>query len=204
MSVISLPADLLISSMKWEQQRFGINNSGQFGSQVLESGVPLWAVSIQFDKMNESSSGPWKTLLMQLRGSTNQLEVWDVARPVPLGTMRGTMTLSSSAVQGAVVLVIDAGVGQAGKTLLKGDWLGLGSGVTQQLVMVMEDATANGSGVITVAIEPPLRNAFSSGAAVTWDKPKALFRRQNQRAGWDYQSVFASGFALDLFEDWRT
>lgn len=202
MSVITLPTDLFISRMSWAQQRNDAEFRSGFGSQATEMGVPLWAVSIEVDRIDEESSGDWKAVLMQLRGRTNQLAVWDVARPAPRGTMRGTMTLNLAAAQGATSLSIAAG-GEIAKTLVKGDLLGLGSGLTQQVVMLVSDAVSDGSGVIEVTTEPPLRNAHAMAAAVTWDKPTALFRRQTSRAGWDYETVFASGFSLDLLEDWR-
>lgn len=191
--------------MTWGQRRNEVASRSVFGAQTTEVAAPVWIASISIDRLPDATdAGDWKSLLMRLRGQTNQLALWDQMRPVPTGTMRGTMTLSGSHSQGATSLVIDAGVGQASTTLLEGDLLGLGTGTTQQVVMVTADATANGSGVITVTIEPPLRNAFSTAAAVTWDKPKALFRRTNSDAQWDYSTVYASGFGLDLIEDWRT
>lgn len=379
MSVIALPTDLHISRMSWGQRRNDTEFRSTFGAQALESAVPLWAASITVDKMSESNSGTWKTILMQLKGRINQLALYDIARPAPRGTMRGAMTLASAEAQGStsidivttygtnlltfpdaldnavwtktnssvtanalaapdgtttaellkedtantthlvfevvsgltsgaqytwsffakagtrsmVKVVLSQGanavnatvnltngayfsavaitggvwtgatssitalpngwyrisvtaniVGSTalscqaqlhngttvtylgdgasglyvwggklelgtltdygyGLTLLKGDLLGLGSGLTQQVVMVLADATSTGQGNITVTTEPPLRNAFALAAAVTWDKPAALFRSQSSLAGWDYEQTFASGFKLDLLEDWR-
>jgi hypothetical protein len=203
MAVITFPSGLYPERMSWAQQRLAADFRSIFGAQSLDAAPPVWTVSVQFGKMTETQSGALKALLLQLRGATNPLAIWDMGRPAPVGTMRGTMTLASAVSAGAQSIPVTAGVGQAAKTLVRGDWLGLGSGTTQQVVMVVADAVANASGVITAAIEPPLRNAFASGAAVTWDKPKALFRRQSASAGWDYESTFASGFALNLLEDWR-
>jgi hypothetical protein len=139
---------------------------------------------------------------MQLRGKTNQLALWNIARPVPLGTMRGTMTLNASAAQGDTTLSIVAS-GQNAKTLLQGDFLGLGTLLTQQVVMVVADATSDGSGVISVTVEPALRNAFASGESVTWNQPKALFRRVDSKFGWQHSAAVVEGFQLDLVEDWR-
>lgn len=203
MSVIAFPTTLYASRMTWSQVRLDFSFNSAFGSQGTEIGSPLWAVTLTSDRLYEADTGAWKALLMQLRGQTNQLSLWDFARPAPLGTMRGTMTVSTDAAQGATTLVIVAS-GENSKTLLAGDLLGLGSGTTQQVVMVTADATSDGSGVISVSIEPPLRNAFFATNAVTWDKPRALFRRTQSKAGWDYESVFASGFTLDLIEDVRS
>lgn len=205
MAVITFPESLAekVSRLSWAQNRNDMEFRSMFGAQALEVSSPLWSAGLEFGDMLENDAGALQTLMMQLRGRTNQLALWNFARPAPLGTMRGTMTLSADAAQGATSISITAGVGQAAKTLLAGDFLGIGSGLTQQVVMVTADATSNGSGVISISIEPPLRNAFAAGAAVTWDKPKALFRRQSSKAGWDYQSVLASGFSLDLLEDTR-
>lgn len=203
MSIIAFPTTLYASRMSWSQVRLDFAFNSAFGSQGMEVGSPLWAVTLSSDRLYEADAGAWKSLLMQLRGQTNQLSLWDFARPAPRGTMRGTMTISTDAAQGATSLVIVA-TGENSKTLLAGDLIGLGSGTTQQVVMVTSDATSHVStGVITVTIEPPLRNAFVATSAVTWDKPKALFRRTQSKAGWDYESVFASGFSLDLIEDTR-
>jgi hypothetical protein len=69
--------------------------------------------------------------------------------------------------------------------------------------MLTADATANGSGVITVSFEPALRNALSGGAVVTWDRPKALFRRTDSKAGWDYEPGTVKPMSMSLLEDWR-
>lgn len=203
MSIFTFPSTLAITTMTWGQQRRDATYSSAFGSQAVEVSPPLWAVAIHAPAMKEIESNAWKGLMMQLQGRVNQLELWDMVRAAPQGTMRGTMTLNSAAAQGDVTLSIIAGT-EAFKTLLTGDLLGLGSGITQQVVMVVNDATADGSGIIAVTVQPPLRNAFSGGAGVTWDKPKALFRQMQSKTQWDYTgAMMVSGFMLDLLEDWR-
>jgi hypothetical protein len=203
MSIITLPTTLAVAKVAWSQQRRDMNFSSPFGSQAVEISTPLWAVTLTSNGMIEKDSGIWKALLMQLRGRTNQLELWDMTREQPRGTMRGTMTLNVNAAQGAASLDIIA-AGQAGTTLKAGDMLGLGSGITQQVVMVVADALADGSGLITVSIEAPLRNAFAASSAVTWNKPTALFRSNSSKNGWEmgYGSEMTN-FTLDMIEDWR-
>lgn len=201
MAVITWP-DLPVKESGFAQQRNDISFNSMFGSQAVEASAPVWVVTLQATPGLEATSGAWKALGIQLRGKTNQLALWDIARPVPLGTMRGTMTLNSSAAQGATALSIVAG-GQNAKTLLQGDYIGIGSLLTQQVVMVVENATSNGSGVISVTVEPALRNAFSAGESITWNQPKALFRQVGSKFGWTNFAAQAGGFALDLVEDWR-
>ena len=87
-----------------------------------------------------------------------------------------------------------------------GDWLQIGTGIgTSQLIKVAADAAANGSGVITVSIEPPMRLAFSSGTPVTWDKPVAYYKANGNRATYRPEpgSLLYSGHSLDLIEQWN-
>jgi len=116
--------------------------------------------------------------------------------------MRGSMTLSGAHAKGATVLDI-AATGQSGATLVSGDMLGLGSGTSQQLVMVVSDAVATPTG-ISVTVEPALRNAFADLSVVTWDRPCALFRVAQPKSGWSFDGgVLLSGITLELLEDWR-
>lgn len=192
-----------ISGMSGGQRRFDVTSRSIFGAQAQEVGAPLWAADFAVVPMHEAGAGLWKAAMLKLQGQVNQFEMWDPRRPVPLGTMRGTMTLGAGAAKGATSLAIAAGVGQAGATLLQGDLLQFGTGTTQQVVMVMEDATADGAGDISVTVQPPLRNAFSLGAAVTWEKPKALFRRVGSDSNWDYVPVVTQGITMAFIEDWR-
>ena len=201
MSVIDWP-NLPVAQFSWGQQRYDIAFNSMFGSQAVEASAPGWAVNMQSPSGLAANGGAWQALGMQLRGKTNQLALWNIARPVPLGTMRGTMTLNTSANQGDTSLSIVAS-GQASKTLLQGDFLGIGSLLTQHVVMVVSDATSDGSGVISVTIEPALRNSFASGESVTWDKPKALFRRVDSKFSWQHSAAIVEGFSLDLVEDFR-
>ena len=204
MAVIQFPTNLVCDKFSFGQKRNDIAFSSSFGTQAVEISPPWFTATLSAPQNYENLSGGWQSLIMSLRGSTNQLALWHLGRPQPLGTMRGSMTLSSNAAAGATSLVITAGSGQAAKTLKQGDILGVGSGITTQCVMVVADAVADGSGVITVTTEPALRNAFPAGAAVTWDKPVVLYRKQGGgSSSWDYDMNMSSGYTLTLQEDPR-
>lgn len=361
MSVITFPDTLRFARMSWGQKLADVDFDSPFGSQSQEIDVPRWLVTADANTMYERDAGAWQALILSLKGKKNQLELWNHGRPVPRGTLRGSLTLKNSVVQGATSMTLLSASGNTlqnannlavspwtqnisgfwtsaastdilgpdginanvtkftvgaasssvlftrqgglaipsgartaslyiyvpsgqgltswrcgadwqdaetnvgttstvfdawvrisvsatlaatrnaldfnmllnnatpvagsgkffyaafakeeagssataygyGQTLLAGDFLGLGSGTTQQVVMVTDDATAVGQGEITVNIQPPLRNAFSAGSTVTWNKPKALFRRADSETMWEYSTITASGFSLNLIEDWR-
>lgn len=204
MTVITFPTELYVRSFSLSIKHNEVTYRSPFGVQSIKTSAPQWKVGVELDRINENLAGQYKSLVMKLRGTQNQLELWNIPRPVPIGTMRGTMVLSGAHAAGDTTLVIDAGVGEAGETLKAGDMLGFGTTVETHLVMVVDDATANGSGVITVNIEPPLRNGFADATPVVWNYPKTLFRLEGNEVTWSSNSVFTEGFALDLIEDVRT
>lgn len=208
MAIITLPTTLLAGTFTIGQKRYDLDEisdpSGNVASRLL--GPPRWRLSMSSpDKASEARSKVWQVMLMQLRGKVNHLAAWDIARPAPLGTMRGSLTLSATAAAGATSISVTGGAGQAGTTMLAPDWLQLGSGLGSQTVMVMADATANGSGVIVLTIEPPLRVGFTSGTVVTWDKPLVHYKMISEPANWQYDAgwLTKSGYALDFLEQWQ-
>lgn len=201
--IIDFPSTLpLVVTIEWAQLRRDMTFESVFGSQSAEISPPVWEALLTPLRFGRDSYADWEALLLQLKGKQNQLALWHLDRPAPRGTMRGTMLFSGAHAQGADVLSISA-AGQGGKTLLAGDMLGFGSGLTQQVVKVLSPATADVNGLISVTVESPLRNAFANAAAVTWDKPKALFKRKDSRTSMTHARGGVDGTALDLVENWK-
>lgn len=203
MSVRQWP-NLAVSSFRWKRTSRAMVFNSIFGSQALNSGAaPVWEVDLAGVPQYWTGAIAAQTFLESLDGYTHQIELWNLVQPVPAGTMRGTMTLGFAAAQGAPNVWISAGSGQAFKTLLAGDLIGIGSGVTQQVLRVMQDSTADANGLINVLVTTPVRNALSAGSAVTWNRPKALFRQKSINDGIEYQAVIGQPWSLSLVEDWR-
>jgi hypothetical protein len=181
---------------------FSNSDSGASSTRLL--GPPRWTLAITSDeKMTPLEASGWMSTYLQLRGRVNHLAAWDVGRPVPLGTMRGVMTLSVADLAGDTTLQIVA-AGQGSRTLLPGDWLQIGTGVgTSQTVAVVAAATSNASGVITVQVEPPLRYGFPAGTQVTWDRPLIYFKSASADTKWSYSGATQGGFSFDGIESWE-
>lgn len=207
MTTITLPATLKLgAACGMGQRRFDLlSQSDATGTQQARLlGPPRWTLAlVQPEKVTLLEAGAWAALAVQLRGRVNVLAAWDPVRSAPQGTLRGTLALNIAAAAGATSVQISGGSPVSG-TLKAGDWLSIGSGLgSSQLVMVTADATASG-GLITVNVEPPLRTAFGSATAVTWDKALAYYRVQGDATAWTYGSsgTMATGFAFDLLETW--
>lgn len=128
-----------------------------------------WTATLMYGEQSRAERGALKGLLAKLVSGEDLLALPDLARPRPLGTCNTTGVTASAAAQFARSLVLN-GCG-ASKTLQADDKISLGG----QLLVVTDDAVANGSGVMTVSVRPELRAAVAGGAAVTLVAPTALF-----------------------------
>lgn len=201
--MIIVPPPLRVNSFRWALQRNDIESRSVFGSQSIEAASPLWAVSMAGVTLKKNEAVALEVFLEAIAGKRNQVQMHHRAHKVPAGTLRSALTVRTAVAAGATVLQLQAGAG-AGQTLLRGDLIGLGAVLTQQVVRLAADAVTAADGSLTAALNTPLRNAFAAGAAVQWNAPAALFRQRENSAGIEYvPGVFGMGWTLDLLEDWR-
>lgn len=210
MAIITLPTTLKLGPQcGLGQRRFDllVASDSTGASQVRLLAPPRWTLAlVQPDKLTLPEAGAWAALLVQLRGRANVLAAWDPVRQAPLGTLRGALTLAAIAPAGATAATLAGGAGQAGATLLAGDWLQIATGLgSSQLVMNTLDAVADGAGNIAINFEPPLRLAYAAATAVRWDKALAYYRAQADAVSWRYagRGLLATGMAMDLLEAWQ-
>jgi hypothetical protein len=177
------------------QFRSPFNGSTQSIDFVAERWV--FSMTLRPRRMRDGSPGVIEALANQLAGGVERVRCWHFARPVPLGTMRGAPTLSSTASRGNTSLAITGGT--ANGTLKAGDMLGAGS---FELFQVAADITLNGSGAGTVSVINRVRNTISSGSAVTWDAPKAEFISPSMLGMASYRPAILEGMPFDLEQCW--
>ena len=69
--------------------------------------------------------------------------------------------------------------------------------------LLAANATANGSGVIALTIEPPLRTAYASATAVAWSTPVAHYKALGDGFQWrNWGSRAVQDLSIDLLEQW--
>jgi hypothetical protein len=169
------------------------NASPDGGSeQVLDMLNDRWMMYLTLPVASYDDAAAVEAFLASFRGMVNTVDLWHFARPTPRGTLDGAPTLNAAAAQGAASIPITT---TAGKTVKAGDMLGVGG----LLLQAAADATANGSGVLTVTLVNRLRTALASGAAVTWNKPTAPFRLLSH-SGMTYAGALAEEVTLTLGE----
>lgn len=195
MSVITLPANFKPSSCALTPFMSQRVSAAPFGGseQPVDLLNDRWLMSCELPN-SLTNSGAWiEAFIGSMRGQVNTVALHHFARPYPVGTVRGTLTLNASVAQGANSIAV-TGCSPSNGTLLAGDMLGVGG----LLLMVASDCTAV-AGVITVPVTNRIRTALSSGASVTWAKPTAMFRLLSNNAV-SYTPAVAGAVSFDFGE----
>lgn len=145
---------------------------GGGSEQALDMLNDRWMCSLTLPERSETDGAALEAFLASFRGQVNTVNLWHFLRPAIRGTMAGSPVLSASAAQGAASISIQTSPSVPGATVLAGDMLGVGG----LLLMVKDDAVANGSGILSVNVVNRLRVALSSSAPVTRSSPTVPFR----------------------------
>ncbi len=159
--------------------------------QVLERPGARWVGEITLPPMPRAQAASWTAFLVALRGSYGTFMFGDPDATAPRGSIAGTVTADGAAGARAVTLTGATG------TLLAGDYIQIGSGVSARLHMVVQDWDAAVGG--TVAIEPPLRLA-ATAAPVIWQNPAGPFRLATGEVSWNTDVLSLYGITLAIRE----
>lgn len=197
MSTITWPSTDVFKPAKFEiglRSNVLISTSPLSGvTQTVELPGARWVVSMTLDPVEWADQAVREALFSQIAGQANRVALWHFVRSAPRGTMRGSPTLSATASAGATSLSITT---TAGATLLKGDMVKIGS----QLLQVVADATANGSGAMTATVAPAVRTTVASGQAVSWDAPTSTFILTQSEVRVGYRPGIGEAISLEFVE----
>jgi hypothetical protein len=208
MSIILIPAGLQKSSQAWGQKRFDQTFAGgdTGASQTRVLGPPRWTSNITSAAMlGPEKAAIWRALIVSLRGRVNQLAVYNASNPLPRGTARGSIVVHTAAAAGSTAITFNGGSPNVGKSLLRGDWIGLSQdGARRQLVQIMGDDAFGADGLRAFSFEPALRWPVAAASAVVVDRPTCLMRQTTDDSSWNSTPAqLQGGFSLDLMESWE-
>jgi hypothetical protein len=179
------------------QQQFGIQRvdagapeaSGRIGG--VQVGAPMWSAVYTLGRMPEDYSDIWESWFDGQRGTTRRFIARDLKRQYPklypdgfgaFGAFTGTAADWSSSINsdGDCELTLNLGAAAAGLILSKRDGIDFRYDATETsiaglpwraFVRVTVGATADGSGDITVIVEPPVPSAVPDAAVAHIDQP---------------------------------
>ena len=195
MSLISLPTQFKVSACQLRlaiDQRVSASSSAG-SEQAVDLLRDRWLMSVELPEA-PAADGRWREAFIEsMRGQVNWVTLYHFQHQSPAGTARGTQTLNASAAQGASSIVIQD-VSPSTGTYLAGDLIA----VDGLLLRVATDCAAV-AGVITVPLTNRLRKALSSGAAVTYTRPTALFRMLSD-SGVRYRPSITTALSLEFGE----
>lgn len=181
-----------VSVQQFEPQRIDYGAPEASGRiNGVQAGFPLWSAVWTLGRMTEEYSDRWRAWLAGMRGATRRFIGRDLARQYPklypdgfgaFGAFTGTASSWSSSIDsdGDCHLTLHLGSAAAGLILSQGDGIDFRYNASETaitglawraFVRVTAAATADGSGDITVTVEPPVPTAVPGGAVAHIDEP---------------------------------
>lgn len=153
--------------------------SGRIGG--VQAGFPLWQMVCSLSRMPLVNSDEWRAWLSGMRGATRRLIGRDIARQLPRayvemglpGGFDGECSNWSETINADDDAELTLNGLPVGLILSQGDYIDFRYDATEEaiedlpwraLVRVVEGGTADGSGNVTVTIEPPVPPAVPEDA----------------------------------------
>lgn len=157
---------------------------GGGGMISRDLGATIWGVDFQSTKVRLTDYYVLKSWIDLLEGGTQPFYCHDVRRCRPRayatgmtgltraggGSFDGTCKLSTVAADNKTVTLNTL---PASFKFTTGDYFAFDYGGVRALHRVMADATANGSGVVSVEVRPHVRPGWAANATVYLEKPAA-------------------------------
>lgn len=192
-SPVEMP-DEYVALQSFELQRIDYQApeaSGRIGG--VQAGFPLWSAAYTLGRMPADNSDEWRAWLSGMRGATRRFIGRDIARQLPKSCLEDglpagfdgaasdwTETINAD---GDSELALELGASAAGLVLSQGDYVDFRWSATETsisglpwraLVRVVEGGTADGSGNVTVVVEPPVPSAVPDTAVAHLDEPGCI------------------------------
>lgn len=172
-------------------------------SQIRE---PLWFAEFETTQMFREARAPVIAWLDTLVGGLKFFLAWDASQPQPLAypngvpsilaaSWDGTATVTSLSTAGEIAVSGAAG----GFQMREGDKVGLVEDGRYGLYRVVENVTANGSGVVSIPVTPLVQDFFSTSATAVLYRPKAKLQIDPTSISYE-GGVFASPISFSAVQ----
>jgi hypothetical protein len=138
-------------------------------TQAIERDAAMWVGEFTLPPLTRAQMREWRAKLNSMKGQFGSFRQGDPFYSGPAGTAGGTPLVKGGSQVGTTLLTDGW---SAGATFLTGDLFQLGD----YLYEANADATADGSGNMTLTFEPPLRSSPSDNAPLTITSPKTIMK----------------------------
>lgn len=164
--------------------------------QVQLNQGQMWTISVDYPPMSESDARDWLATLLAMRGQYGTVLFGNPKMKTPRGNWGSAPTVDGAGQSGQQLAV---GGLPADAVIRAGDFFQLGDDASAKLHTVVQDATANGSGAVTLDVWPRLRTIPGNGDAITVSSPRGLFRLASPSFSLQFEP-FRYGLSLQLIE----
>ena len=158
-----------------------------FQQQIIQHPGQRWTASVSIPPVRRDLAEPWVAFLLAMNGPVGTFLLGDPNAKAPRGTATSA-TITGAARSSSPTITMTG-------TLLAGDYIQIGSGVTATLHKVLQDK--NGTG--TVEIWPALRSTASS-ATVTLTNTVGRFRLSGTQQSFNINDASIYGISFDAVE----
>ena len=158
-----------------------------FQQQIIQHPGQRWTASVSIPPVRRDLAEPWVAFLLAMNGPVGTFLLGDPNAKAPQGTATSA-TITGAARSSSPTITMTG-------TLLAGDYIQIGSGVTATLHKVLQDK--NGTG--TVEIWPALRSTASS-ATVTLTNTVGRFRLSGTQQSFNINDASIYGISFDAVE----
>ena len=158
-----------------------------FQQQIIQHPGQRWTASVSIPPVRRDLAEPWVAFLLAMNGPVGTFLLGDPNAKAPQGTATSA-TITGAARSSSPTITMTG-------TLLAGDYIQIGSGVTATLHKVLQDR--NGTG--TIEIWPALRSVASS-AAVTLTNTVGRFRLSGTQQSFNINDASIYGISFDCVE----
>lgn len=169
-----------------------------YKQQIVAHQGQRWEASVNIPSVRRDLAAEWKAFLTALKGPTGTFLLGDPDYSSPRGvaaTFPGTPIITSQS--GETISVTGASPNKT-NWLLAGDYIQIGTGGDATLHQVLQSASTDNSGVVSLEIWPGLRSTRS--ASLTLNNPKGLFRLSSNASSWSINSSSAYGISFEAVE----
>jgi hypothetical protein len=196
MTIITMPTSPSFTTSDWGIRRTVATSESPFtgATQVQKYSKAQWYATLSLPPMKRSDASQWQAFFMQLEGRANTFLLGDPdAKTVTGGNAPTSISVTSNAAIGDTSVSLTIG---SGKKLNKGSYLQFGTGETSRLHMIVDDNTGNGG----VTIQPPLKDAITTGTTVTFASAQGLFRMDSNELTWNANELSNYGITFSCSE----
>lgn len=174
------------------------------GAQVVQRfpGQVLMAEITLSPMPRTGGAADWQAFLASLNGGEGTFVMGDPSAGVPRGSAATSAGLPAAfgSGQSGDCLVIYAAPASVTNYLRKGDWIGLGSGSTARMHMVLRDVNTVSGGIASLAIFPTLRYSPVNNAPVAVQSAQTQWRLAGNDFSWAEQPVIYTGMTFSVIE----